>query len=164
MSRKTTSFMLAAFTVAPSLLSGTSWAASPEAAEPAPVLKRSLPAPTPAPVWGHSTEAVRTASAALHDAGAAWPKQVPLASDPPIALSGEADQPYVSSCNLALDPGGFAEFSLPKGVALGAAAAGIALVVLKATTLLLLGLVETVNRRMNALWDRRRHRANSWMD
>ena len=104
------------------------------------------------------------ASAALHDACAAWPKQVPLASGPLVALPGEADQPYVSSCNLALDPGGCAEFSLLKGLALGAAVAGIALVALKAATLLLLGLVETVNRRMNALWDRRRRRANGWVN
>jgi len=164
MSRHTTRLVLASFIIVPVLLSGPSWAASPEAAEPAPVLQRPLPAPTPAPVRSRPTEAIRTASAALHDACAAWPEQVPLASDPPVVLPGEADQPYVSSCNLALDPGGFAEFSLLKGVALGAAAAGIALVVLKAATLLLLGLVETVNRRMNALWNRRRRRANSWMD
>jgi len=163
MSRKTTSLMLAAFIV-PALLPGPSLAASPEAAEPAPALKQSLPAPTPLPVWGHPTEAVRTASAALHDACVAWPKQVPLASDPASALSGEADEPYESICKLALDPGGFAELSLLKGLALGAAAAGIALVVLKAATLLLFGLVEAVNRRMNALWDRRRHRANGWVD
>jgi len=37
-------------------------------------------------------------------------------------------------------------------------------VALKAATLLLFGLVETVNRRMNALWDRRRHRAGGWVD
>jgi len=164
MFRNITSVVLASFIIVPVLLSGPLWAASAEAAEPAPVLQRPLPAPTPAPVWGHPTEAVRMASAALHDTCAAWPKQVPLASDPPVALPGEADQPYVSSCNLALDPGGFAEFSLLKGLALGAAAAGIALVVIKATTLLLLGLVETVNRRMNTLWDRRRRRANSWVD
>lgn len=164
MSRNTTSLMLAAFTVVPVVLSGPSLAASSEAAEPAPALKRPLPAPTPLPVWGHSTETVRTAYAAVHDACAAWPKQVPLASDPASALSGEADEPYVSICKLALDPGGFAEVSLLKGLALGAAAAGIALVVFKAATLLLLGLVETVNRRMNALWDRRRRRANGWVD
>jgi len=114
MSHKTTSLMLVAFTVVPVLLTGPSWAVSPEAAEPAPVLQRPLPAPTAPPVWGHPTEAVRMASAALHDACAAWPKQVPLSSDPPMAEPGEADQPYVSSCNLALDPGGFAEFSLLK--------------------------------------------------
>lgn len=164
MSRKTTSLMLAAFIIVPALLPGPSLAASPEAAEPAPALKQSLPAPTPLPVWGHPTEAVRTASAALHDACVAWPKQVPLASDPASALSGEADEPYESICKLALDPGGFAEVSLLKGLALGAAAAGIALVALKAATLLLLRLVETVNRGMNALWDRRRRRANSWVD
>jgi len=164
MSRNTPRLVLASFIIVPVLLSGPPWAASPEAVEPAPVLQRPLPAPTLVPVRSRPTEAIRTASAALYDACAAWPEQVPLASDPALARYYEADQPYVSVCGLALDPGGFAEVSLLKGVALGAAAAGIALVALKAATLLLLGLVETVNRRMNALWDRRRRRANSWVD
>lgn len=164
MSRETTSLMLAAFTAVPVLLSGPSWAVRPEAAEPAPVLNRPVPTPTPPPVWGHSTEAVRTASAALYDACAVWPKQVPLASDPANALSGEADEPYVSLCKLALDPGGFAEVSLLKGLALGAAAAGIAVLVFKVANRLLFGLVEMVGRGMNALWDRRRRRADGWVD
>ena len=162
MSRKTTSLMLAAVTVVPVLLSGTSWAVPPEAAEPAPVLKRPLPEPAPAPAWGRPTEAVRTAFAALHDACAAWPKQVLLASDPPSALSGEADQPYVSSCNLALDPGGFAEVSLLKGLALGAAAAGVAVIAIQLAKLVLFVLGRVVRRGLDALWDRRPPRLGGW--
>jgi len=169
MSRNTTRLMLAAFTVAPSLLSGTSWAVPPEAAEPAPVLNRPVPTPTPPPVWGHSTEAVRTSYAAVHDACAAWPKQVPLALDPSIALSSEADEPYVSICKLALDPRGFAEVSLLKGFALGAAAAGVAVVVFQLAKLVLFGLgrvvrrgLDALRRGLEALWDRRPPRLGGW--
>ncbi len=128
-----------------------------------------LPEPAPAPAWGHPTEAVRTAVAALHDACAAWPKQVPLASDPPSALSGEADQPYVSICKLALDPGGFAEVSLLKGLALGAAAAGVAVVAFQLAKLVLFVLgrvvrrgLDALRRDLEALWDRRPPRLGGW--
>jgi len=169
MSRNTTRLMLAAVTVAPVLLSGTSWAVPPETAEPAPVLNRPVPTPTSPPVWGHSTEAVRTAYAAVRDACAAWPKQVPLASDPSIALSGEADEPYVSICKLALDPRGFAEVSLLKGLAFGAAAAGVAVVAFQIAKLVLFVLGRVVRRGLDALrrglevlWDRRPPRLGGW--
>jgi len=96
-------------------------------------------------------------------------QQVPLASDPSIALSGEADEPYVSICKLALDPRGFAEVSLLKGLAFGAAAAGVAVVAFQIAKLVLFVLGRVVRRGLDALrrglevlWDRRPPRLGGW--
>ncbi len=162
MPRKPTSLVLAAVMAAAALsLPAPSWAAPPDA-DPAPAPKR--PVPPAVPEWVHPPEAVRSAFAALHDACAAWPKQVPPASEPPSPLPVETDQPYASSCRLALDPDGFGKVSLLEGGALGGAVAGIAAVVFKAAKFLLFGSAEAATRGVNALWDRRRRRANGWVD
>jgi len=162
MPRKTTFLVLAAVMATAALsLPAPSWAALLEA-DPAPAPKRLVP--PPALEWGHPPEAVRTAVVALHDACAAWPKQIPPASEPPSPLPVETDQPYASSCRLALDPEGFGQVSLLEGGALGAAAAGVAAVMFKAAKFLLFGLAEAVGRGVNAVWDRRRRRANGWVD
>ena len=114
--------------------------------------------PVPAPRWGQPPEAVRAAVAALHDACATWPKQTPPAAELPSSPPVEADQPYVESCSLALDPGGFAQLSLLQGGALGAIAAGLAFVAFKAAKLLLSGLTAMVAHGMTALWSKRRRR------
>lgn len=108
------------------------------------------------PVWGHPPEAVRNAHAALRDACAAWPKVVPLASEPSVPLVAEVDQQYASSCHLALDLAGFNRGLLLQGIWLGAIAAGIAAVVFKVAKLLLFGLGEAAGRGLTGLWDRRR--------
>jgi len=162
MPREPASLVLAAVMAAAALsLPAPSWAAPPEA-DPVPAPKRPVPAPTPE--WSHPPEAVRTATAALRDACAAWPKQLPPASDVPVASHDAADAPYVSTCDLVLDPEDFGQVSLLKGGALGAAAAGVAAVVFKAAKFLLFGLAEAVARGVNALWNRRRRRANGWVD
>ena len=119
-------------------------------------------APEAMPRWGRPPEAVRNAQAALRDACAAWPKLVPLGSEPPTALLTQADQPYVSSCNLLLDPEGTGQFSLLQGGALGAAAAGIAAVAFKLAKLLVFGLGGAAGRGLTGLWDRRRRRLDGW--
>lgn len=77
----------------------------------------------------------------------------------PVAM----DQPYVTTCQLSLDPQGFGQVFLLEGGVLGAAAAGIAALVFKVAKVLLFRLVDGVGRGMNTLWDRRR-RANGWLD
>lgn len=116
------------------------------------------PRPGSPPTWSHPPEAVRAAVAALHDACAAWPKETLPAAEPPSSPSAEADQPYVESCSLALDPGGFAQLSLLQGGALGAIAAGLAFVAFQAAKLLLSGLTAVISYGVDALWGRLRHR------
>ena len=130
--------------------------AEPSPGQPAPGL--APPRPGSIPTWSHPPEAVRAAVAALHDACAAWPKQTLPAAEPPSSPPAEADQPYVESCSLALDPGGFAQLSLLQGGALGAIAAGLAFVAFQAAKLLLSGLTAVIARGMDALWGRRRRR------
>ena len=158
MTRKRIAVSLVAFVAAAPLLpSPVAWA-SPSADSSAP--PRAVP--NPMPVWGHPPEAVRNAQAALRDACAAWPKQVPLASEPSAPLGVEEDQPYVSSCHLALDPEGSNRDALLLGGLLGATAAGIAAAVFKVAKLLLFGLGKAASRGLNALWDRRRRRLDGW--
>ena len=149
---------LVAFLAAAPLLPSPAAGASPSADTSA--LPRAVPKPMP--VWSHPPEAVRNAQAALRDACAAWPKVVPLASEPSVPLVAEEDQQYASSCHLALDLAGFNQGLLLQGIWLGAIAAGIAAVVFKVAKLLLLGLGEVANRTLNALWDRRRRRLDGW--
>ncbi len=161
MPRKPTLFILAAFAVAPLPLSGPSWAASSDAVS-MPV--EAPPLPLPAPMWGHPPEAVRTAVAALHDACAAWPKQVPTAVEPSYPPAVMDDAPYVSACKYALDAESFSQPYMLAGGALGAAAAGIAFVAFKAAYVFLFGLIDAMGRSLSALQDRRRRRANGWVD
>ena len=130
--------------------------AGPSPGQPAPEF--TPPRPGLTPTWSHPPEAVRAAVAALHDACAAWPKQTLPAAEPPSSPPAEADQPYVESCSLALDPGGVARLSLLQGRALGAMAAGLAFVAFQAAKLLLSGLIAVNAHGMNALWGRRRRR------
>ena len=160
MPRTPTLVLLAVFAVAPLPIAGSAWAASSDAVS-APVLKHPVPEQV---AWRRPTEAVRSAFAQFHDACAAWPNERPPASEPSSAPPAEADQPYATSCQLALDPYGFGQMSLLAGGALGAAAAGIAALVFKVAKVLLSGLVDVAGRRMNALFDRRRRRANGWVD
>ncbi len=160
MPRKPTLALLAVFVVAPLPIPASAWAASSDDA-PAPALKH--PMPERAPAWGRPTEAVRSAFAEFHDACAAWPKDPPLAPEPPAPMPTEVDQPYVAGCQLALDPYNFGQMSLLEGGALGAAAAGIAALVFKVAKVLLFGLADVVGRGVNTLWVRRR-RANGWVD
>lgn len=153
MTRKHIAFSLAAFSAAAPLLPLPAVSAS-SADQPAPTR------PVADAKWGRPPEAVRNAQAALRDACAAWPKQVPLASEPSVLPATEEDQPYVSSCHLALDPEGSSQSLLLQGGALGAAAAGIAAVVFKVARLLLFGLGGAASRGLNALRDR--HRLGGW--
>ena len=134
--------------------------AEPSPGQPAPGL--TPPRPGSTPTWSHPPEAVRAAVTALHDACAAWPKQTLPAAEPPSLLPAEADQPYVESCSLAPDPGGFAQLSLLQGGALGAIAAGLAFVAFQAAKLLLSGLVNVTAHGITALWDRHRRRLDGW--
>ena len=102
------------------------------------------------------------AVAALHDACAAWPKQTLPVAEPSSSLPAEADQPYVESCSLVLDPGGFAQLSLLQGGALGAMAGGLAFVAFQVARFLLSGLVNMIARGMTVLWDRRRRCLDGW--
>ncbi len=160
MSRPLGPFVLAAALAAASLPFMPPASAAASADTPVPALPR--PAPEPLPRWGRPPEAVRNAQAALHDACAAWPKLVALGSEPPAALPTEADQQYVSSCNLVLDPEGTGQLSLLQGGALGAAAAGIAAVAFKLAKLLVFGLGGAAGRGLTGLWDRRRRRLDGW--
>ena len=141
--------LVASVAAAPLLPSTAAWATPPVV-------------PKPMAVWGHPPEAVRNAQAALRDACAAWPKVVPLTSEPSVPLVAEEDQQYASSCRLALDLAGFNQGLLLQGIWLGAIAAGIAAVVFKVAKLLLFGLGEAASRGLNALWDRRRRRLDGW--
>lgn len=154
MSRPFAPLVLAAALAAASLPLMPPASAATSADTPVPALPRS--APEPLPRWGRPPEAVRNAAAALRDACAAWPKLVPLGSEPPAAPLTQADQQYVSSCNLALDPEGTGQLSLLQGGALGAAAAGIAAVAFKLAQFLVFGLGGAASRGLHALWDRRR--------
>ena len=113
------------------------WPLMPPAAASADTPAAASPsaAPEPMPRWGRPPEAVRNAAAALRDACAAWPKLVPLASEPSVLMTAEEDQPYVSSCHLALNPEGVSQSLLLQGGALGATAAGIAAVMFKVAKL-----------------------------
>ena len=160
MSRPPTPFILAAALAAASLPFTPPASAAPSADTPVPALPRT--GPEPLPRWGRPPEAVRDAHAALRDACEAWPKLVPLASEPPAAVPTQADQQYVSSCNLVLDPEGTGQLSLLQGGALGAAAAGIAAVAFKLAKFLVFGLGEAAGRGLTGLWDRRRRRLDGW--
>lgn len=142
--------LLAAFAVAPLPIGGSAWATSSDDV-PAPMLKNSIP--ERAPAWGHPTEAVRSAFGALHDACAAWPKEPSLASGPSALMPAELVQPYVTSCQLSLDPQGFRLVSLLEGGLLGGAAAGIAALMFIVAKILLNRLVDMVARR-----------ADGWLD
>ncbi len=158
MSRPLTPFILAA------ALAVASWPLMPPAAASADTPAATSPsaAPEPMPRWSRPPEAVRNAVAALRDACAAWPKLVPLASESSVPLAAEEDQPYASSCHLALDPKGASQSLLPQGGALGATAAGIAAVAFKVAKLVLFGLGGAASRGLNALRDRRRRRVDGW--
>lgn len=160
MSRPIASFTLAAALAAASLPLTLPASAAASADTPVPALPHT--GPEPLPRWGRPPEAVRNAQAALRDACAAWPKLVPLGSEPPAALPAQADQQYVSSCNLVLDPEGTGQLSLLQGGALGAAAAGIAAVAFKLAKFLVFGLGGAAGRGLTGLWDRRRRRLDGW--
>jgi hypothetical protein len=160
MSRPLTPSILAAALAAASF--PLSPPASAAASADAPVSALPRAAPEPLPRWGRPPEAVRNAHAVLRDACAAWPKLVPLGSEPPSALLAQADQQYVSSCNLVLDPEGTGQLSLLQGGALGAAAAGIAAVAFKLAKFLVFGLSGAAGRGFTALWNRRRRRLDGW--
>ena len=118
MSRPLAPFILAAALAAASFPLTPPASATASADTPVPALPRA--APEPLPRWGRPPEAVRNAQAALRDACAAWPKLIPLGSEPPAARLAQADQQYVSGCNLVLDPEGTGQLSLLQGGALGA--------------------------------------------
>ncbi len=160
MSRPLAPLILAAALAVASLPLMPPASAAVSADTPAAALPRA--APEPIPRWGRPPEAVRNAVAALRDACAAWPKLVPLASEPSVPLATGEDQQYVSSCHLALDPEGSSQSLLLQGGALGATAAGIAAVVFKVAKLLLFGLGGAASRGLTALRDRRRCRLDGW--
>lgn len=140
MSCKPTFLTLAALAVvAPLPVPAPVWA-EPSPDQPAAGLNR--PPPGSVQTWNHPPEAVRAA----------------VAAEPPSSPSAEADQPYVVSCSLALDPGGFAQLSLLQSGALGAIAGGLAFFAFQVAKLLLSGLTTMVAHGMTALWDRRRRR------
>jgi len=160
MSRPFAPFIVAA------ALAAASWPLMPTASASAsadtPAVASPSAAPEPMPRWGRPPEAVRNSVAALRDACAAWPKLVPLASEPSVLMTAEADQPYVSSCHLALDPEGASQSLLLQGGALGATAAGIAVAMFKFAKIVLFGLGGAAGRGLSALWDRRRRRVDGW--
>lgn len=160
MSRPFAPFILAAALASASLPLMPPASAAASADTPAAALPSA--APEPMPRWGRPPKAVRNAVAALRDACAAWPKLVPLASGPSVLMTAEEDQPYVSSCHLALDPESDSQSLLLQGGALGATAAGIAAVAFKIAKIVLFGLGGAASRGLNALRDRRRRRVDGW--
>lgn len=162
MSQRPTVLILATLALAPvpfpASAWASAWAASSDAAS-TPIA--APPRPAPVPVWVHPPEAVRTATAALHDACAGWPKQLPTEGEtsPPRQDSEESRQ--ADACSLALDPEGFAWSYRLEGGVIGAAAAGISLVAFKAMHALLFGLLG-LGRRVFAAQGKRHHNAG-WM-
>jgi hypothetical protein len=149
--------ILAALAASPLLPSSQAWAASPDAA-PAPLTVP--PVPTPAPAWGHPPDAVRTAVTALYDACAAWPKLIPPTTGP-AAPPPDADAlRHANACNFALDPASYEFGTLLEGGILGAAGAGISVVVYQVARAVLSKLFEAVAGGLLALWTRRPRRAH----
>ena len=161
MFRKTTLFALAALAAMPLSLPSPAWATPLETAPAAPA-RPSMP--LPAPRWNHPPEAVRTAAAALHDACAAWPKQIPAVLDPSTTPSGAEDLPYERACTVALDAEGFVQVTLLQGGALGATAAGIAVAMFLVAKFLLFGLVQVIAHGLTIVWDRYRRRSDRWAE
>lgn len=95
----------------------------------APVPSAPHPAGVPEPtVWTEPPEAVRAAAAALRDACAAWPRQVPLppaSTDPSAPRRGEPAEAV--ACDAALDPFGHKIEPMVLGALFAATVAGAAL-------------------------------------
>lgn len=150
--------ILAALATAPLLPSSRSWAASPDAAPPLPAVP---PVPRPAPVWGQPPDAVRTAVAALYDACAAWPKLIPPATGPATPPPDADALRHAGACSFVLDPASYEFGTLLEGGALGAAAAGLSVLVYRVASVVLFTLFDAVARGLLALWTRRPRRAHS---
>ncbi len=160
MKRKYLPAILAALAVTPLMLPfKPASAADPQAVEPS----RLTPPRRPVPVWaGPPPETVSAAVATLHDACAGWPKQVPSSSEadlPPLDLT---EARVAQACSFALDPENYGNVAMLNGGALGAIAAGLAVVAFQLAKLVLSVVGRVVRRGLDALWDRRPPRLGGW--
>jgi len=159
MIRRPVPAILAALAAVPLLLSAPTQAADPAAVEQ----PRPAPPPLPLPVWaGTPPETVSAAVAALHDACAGWPKQVPSGSEAGRSPLDASVARNARACEFALDPENYANGAILEGSMVGAIAAGLAVIAFQLAKLVLFMLGRVGRRGLDALWDRRPPRLRGW--
>ena len=130
---------------------------------PAPPVPHPAGVPVPT-LWTEPPEAVRAAAAALRDACAAWPRQIPLppaSTDPSALRRGEPAEAV--ACDAALDPFGHKIEPMVLGALFAAAVAGAALGTY-ATAAALLRLLRGGVRRTATATQELRPRRQGWQE
>lgn len=128
---------------------------------PAPAGGTRPPLPMPAS-WSVPSEAVRDAAAALHDACAAWPRQVAAAlepSTPPLARDEPAE---ATLCEAVLDPADHQMLLMLWGGLLALLGVGVAVGAYATAAGLFRLLGFALERAAHVIWDKLPRRQRGW--